>query len=44
MALVCTAYITLKNGRKLYARDYGKRAFCWEVPTEKERPTVPENE
>ena len=28
---ICRARITLKNGTVLYARDFGKRAFCWEV-------------
>ena len=27
--LVYTAYITLKNGRRIYARKYGKKAFCF---------------
>ncbi len=22
------AYITLKNGKRIYAKDYGKKAFC----------------
>lgn len=26
------AYITLRNGRRIYARDYGKRAFVIYVP------------
>ena len=26
--LVFVAYITLKNGRRIYARQYGKKAFC----------------
>lgn len=25
---VFVAYITLKNGTRIYARQYGKRAFC----------------
>ncbi len=24
-------YITLKNGMRIYAKDYGLRAFCFEV-------------
>ena len=27
--LVFTAYITLKNGKRLYARQVGKKAFCF---------------
>lgn len=25
---IYTAYITSKDGRKLYAKQYGKKAFC----------------
>lgn len=25
---VYVAYITLKNGTRIYARQYGKKAFC----------------
>lgn len=28
MHLIFVAYITLKNGRRLYARNYGLRAFA----------------
>ncbi len=24
-----SAYITLKDGTRIYARDYGKKAFCF---------------
>ncbi|MGN0408909.1 MAG: hypothetical protein ACI4E3_00730 [Candidatus Fimousia sp.] len=27
--LVFTPYITLKNGHRLYARQFGKKAFCF---------------
>lgn len=27
--LVYTAYITLKNGKRIYAKTYGKKAFCF---------------
>ena len=27
--LVFTAYITLKNGQRLYARQRGKKVFCF---------------
>lgn len=26
---VFTPYITLKNGRRIYARHYGKKVFCF---------------
>lgn len=26
---VCRPYITLRNGRRIYAHWYGKRAFCF---------------
>lgn len=35
--LVCSAYITLKNGQRLYANQVGKKAFCWEVTEEKHK-------
>jgi len=28
---VFVAYITLKNGKRIYARQYGKKAFCFYV-------------
>ena len=28
---IYVAYITLKNGRRIYARQYGKKAFCFWV-------------
>lgn len=27
--MVYTPYITLKNGRRLYAKQFGKKAFCF---------------
>ena len=27
--LVFTPYITLKNGQRIYARQYGKKVFCF---------------
>lgn len=27
--LVFTPYITLKNGHRIYARQYGKKVFCF---------------
>lgn len=31
-----TAYITLKDGRRIYARDYGLKCFCIRVPRKEE--------
>ena len=33
-----TAYITLKDGRKIYARQFGKKAFC--IPVNKKLKKV----
>lgn len=35
--LVCTPYITLKNGQRLYASQKGKEAFCFEVSEEQQK-------
>ena len=32
---IFVAYITLKNGNRIYARDYGLRAFRIAVPIDK---------
>lgn len=29
MTLICRAWITLRNGNRLYAKACGKRAFCF---------------
>ena len=29
--LICRAYITLRNGKRLYANSCGKKAFCFYV-------------
>lgn len=35
--LVFTPYVTLKNGKRLYAKQYGKKVFCFpKEKTEKE--------
>ena len=31
MPVIYTKYITLKNGNRIYASDYGKEAFKFEV-------------
>lgn len=35
--VVCSAYITLRNGKRLYARDRGLKAFCFEVDDNKRK-------
>jgi hypothetical protein len=32
---VFTAYVTLKNGKRIYAASYGKKAFCLKVRRKK---------
>ena len=29
--LICRPFITLKNGKRIYAASYGKQAFCFWV-------------
>lgn len=33
--LVYTAYITLKNGKRLYTKQFGLKAFCFEAKDKK---------
>ena len=35
--MVFTAYITLKNGNRLYAKQIGKKAFCFPRKEAKEK-------
>ncbi|MDQ1236710.1 hypothetical protein QE450_004208 [Paenibacillus sp. SORGH_AS306] len=35
--MICTPYITLKNGKVLHASTVGKKAFCFEVSEEKQK-------
>lgn len=35
--MVFTAYITLKNGHRLYAKQVGKKAFCFPCRDAKEK-------
>jgi hypothetical protein len=35
--LVCTPFITLRNGRKLFAYEKGLEAFCFEVTEEQHK-------
>lgn len=31
MTMICRPFITLRNGRRLFAHEVGKTAFCFEV-------------
>jgi len=31
MTLICRPWVTLRNGKRLYAKDRGKRVFCFYV-------------
>jgi hypothetical protein len=33
--LVCRPWITLRNGKRIYAAAYGRKAFCFWVPVKK---------
>ncbi|MFA5128583.1 MAG: hypothetical protein WC445_01300 [Patescibacteria group bacterium] len=35
MAMICRPWITLRNGVRIYAKDHGKRAFCFYVDAKK---------
>ncbi len=35
--LICTPYITLRNGKRLYAYEKGKEAFCFKVTPEQHK-------
>ncbi len=35
--VIFTPYIDLRNGKRIYAKDYGKKAFRIEVPVNKKR-------
>ena len=37
--LVFTPYITLKNGQRLYARQFGKKVFCFPRKEAKDKDT-----
>ena len=32
--LICRPWITTKNGKRIYAKNYGKEAFCFYVSKE----------
>ncbi len=34
---ICRSWITLRNGSRLYAKDCGKRAFCFEVDESRQK-------
>lgn len=42
--LICTPYITLRNGRKLHASEKGLEAFCFEVTEEQYREYIKRKE
>lgn len=35
--MICTPFITLRNGKRLYAHEKGKEAFCFNVTEEKHK-------
>lgn len=35
-SVIFTPYITLKNGKRIYANQYGLKAFCFENKREKD--------
>ena len=35
---ICRPFITLKNGRRIFAAHYGKQAFCFRVKSKKAQP------
>lgn len=37
--MICRPFITLRNGRRLFAHEVGKEAFCFEV--DEVRPSKP---
>ena len=41
---VYSTYITLRNGRRLYAKNYGLKAFRFEVDVEKKVELSPDEE
>lgn len=38
--MVYTPYITLKNGHRIYAKQYGKKVFCFPKNNEKEKKSA----
>lgn len=39
-SVVFTPYITLKNGKRIYARQYGLKAFCFESKREEKKTST----
>lgn len=35
--MICTPFITLRNGKRLYAHEKGKEAFCFNVSEEQHK-------
>ena len=43
--MICRPFITLRNGRRLFAHEVGKTAFCFEVDEVKPaKPSAPKVE
>lgn len=42
--LICTPYITLRNGKILYAHEKGLEAFCFEVTPEQHKKYLEKKE
>lgn len=42
--LICTQYITLRNGKRLFAHEKGLEAFCFEVTPEKHKEYLEKKE
>ena len=37
MEFICRPYITFKNKKVIYARNYGKKSFCFWVKNKKDQ-------
>lgn len=44
MVTICTPYITLRNGKRLFAHEKGKEAFCFEVTPEQHKAYLEKKE
>jgi hypothetical protein len=43
--IICRPYITLKDGTVLWAKNFGKKAFCFPVPDKQdEEPEKPKKQ
>lgn len=41
---ICTPFITLRNGRRLFAHEKGLKAFCFEVTPEQHKDYLEKKE